>query len=184
MTGEDGALRHLVVMGVSGCGKTTLATALSAASGMRFLEADDLHPAANVAKMAAGVPLDDDDRWPWLEGLSGWMREQHTAGVSTVITCSALKRAYRERLGHGLPPLLFVHLTAEPSLLSERMRARAGHYMPPSLLGSQIDVLEPLGVDEVGVELDAGGSPEALLREALAWLARHTAGAGDRPQRG
>ncbi|MGN6333491.1 MAG: gluconokinase [Motilibacteraceae bacterium] len=181
MTGDAPGLGHLVVMGVSGCGKTTLATALSAATGMRFLEADDLHPQANVAKMAAGVPLQDEDRWPWLEGLSGWMREQHAAGVSTVITCSALKRAYRQMLGQGLPPLLFVHLTAEPALLAERMAARAGHYMPPSLLGSQIDALEPLRADERGVELDASEPPERLVQRTLAWVADQGLDVGSRP---
>lgn len=174
MTGEGGPLHHLVVMGVSGSGKTTLATALSASTGMRFLEADDVHPEANVAKMAGGVPLEDEDRWPWLEGLAGWMREQHAVGASTVITCSALKRAYRDRLGQGLPPLLFLHLTAEPGLLGRRMQARAGHYMPPSLLGSQIDALEPLGADERGVELDASEPPERLVQRALAWVAEQS----------
>ena len=180
MTGEWAGPHHLVVMGVSGCGKTTLATAVSATTGMRFLEADDLHPAANVAKMAGGIPLDDDDRWPWLEGLSGWMREQHAQGRSTVITCSALKQSYRRVLGQGLPPLMFVHLTAEPALLAQRLHARAGHYMPPSMLDSQIAALEPLASDECGVVLDAGQPPERLLEQTLAWMDDVTA-SGLRP---
>lgn len=177
MTGESGGPHHVVVMGVSGCGKTTVATALSEATGMRFLEADDLHPGANVSKMAAGVPLDDDDRWPWLEALSEWMHDQRAQGRSTVITCSALKHSYRQLLARGLPQLHFIHLTAEPGLLTLRLERRAGHYMPASLLDSQIAALEPLRSDESGVVIDASVTPEQVVRQALSWLREQRAAA-------
>lgn len=170
--GEPSGTRHLVVMGVSGCGKTTLARALSAATGMRFLEADDLHPQENVAKMAAGVPLDDDDRWPWLGALSRWMHERAAADESTVITCSALKRTYRDLLAEGLPGVTFVHLVAEPTLIGERLQRRSGHYMPASLLDSQLADLEALRADENGVVLDASQTPDDLVAATLAWLDR------------
>ncbi len=145
----------VVVMGVSGSGKTTVAGALAGRLGWLLLEGDDLHPAANVARMRAGLPLSDDDRGPWLTLLAGWVGDQERAGRSAVLTCSALRRAYRDRLRAGHPSLWCAHLQLPPAQLRGRVERRTGHWMPPSLLASQLATLEPLGDDEPGVRLDA-----------------------------
>ncbi len=147
--------RHLVVMGVSGTGKTTVGSALAHRLGRRFIEGDSFHPERNVAKMSAGEPLDDDDRRPWLQTLSQLMAAREVEGVPTVLTCSALKRAYRDILREGLPEasVYFVHLAASREVLQARMESRT-HFMPPSLLQSQLDTLEPLGPDEAGRRFD------------------------------
>jgi gluconokinase len=161
---------HLVVMGVSGCGKTVLASLLAGRLGYRFCEADEFHPAANVDKMSQGIPLTDDDRWPWLEALAAWTSAQATTGHSTVMACSALKRSYRDALRSGSgQDLAFVHLVGDPATIADRMNTRA-HFMPSSLLRSQLDTLEPLQPDEIGTRIDLDQSPEAELDEALAWL--------------
>lgn len=162
--------RHLVVMGVSGCGKTVLASLLAGRLGYRFCEADDVHPPANVEKMSQGIPLTDEDRWPWLEALATWIAEQAAAGHSTVMACSALRRSYRDvlRTGSGRD-LAFVHLEGDASTILDRMNARE-HFMPSSLLRSQLETLEPLQDDEVGVRIDLDQTPEAELLEVLAWL--------------
>lgn len=170
------ATRHVVVMGVSGCGKTTVATRIAARTGFVFAEADDFHPAANVAKMSAGVPLEDVDRWPWLRSLAGWMAERAAVGESTVIACSALKRSYRDVLADGPPTVDFVHLDGPPELVRARLVARVGHYMPPSLLDSQLATLEPLQPDERGVVLDLSRTPEALAQQAIDALGLSRAG--------
>ena len=146
---------HLVVMGVSGTGKTTVGEALADRLGLRFIEGDSLHPPANIAKMSSGTPLDDDDRRPWLEILGSLLASHHAAGVSTVLTCSALKRAYRDILRADVPAgsVFFVHLAAPFEVLRARMESRE-HFMPPSLLQSQFDTLEPLGPDEAGEVFD------------------------------
>ncbi|MGN6611861.1 MAG: gluconokinase [Angustibacter sp.] len=174
MTGEPtdqpsgtGATRHVVVMGVSGCGKTTVATRIAGATGFVFAEADDFHTPANVAKMSAGVPLEDVDRWPWLRSLAAWMTERAAAGESTVIACSALKRSYRDVLADGPPSVDFVHLDGPPELVRARLAARVGHYMPASLLDSQLATLEPLRDDERGVVLDVSQTPDALAQQAI-----------------
>ncbi|TDC86208.1 gluconokinase [Micromonospora sp. KC606] len=154
MTGDPALTRHVVVMGVSGAGKTTLARLLADATGLVFGEADEFHTAANVARMRSGVPLDDAARWPWLRDLAGWMTARHREGVSTVLACSALKRYYRDVLRKGPPTVDFVHLDGPADVIRERMSLRAGHYMPASLLDSQTDALETLGPDERGVVLD------------------------------
>lgn len=159
--------RHVVVMGVSGCGKTTVASRIAAATGFLFAEADEFHTAANVAKMSAGVPLEDVDRWPWLRSLAGWMTERARAGESTVIACSALKRSYRDVLSDGPPSVDFVHLDGPPELVRARLSARVGHYMPASLLDSQVATLEPLEADERGVVLDVSQTPDALAQQAV-----------------
>ncbi len=173
MTTADAAparTAHIVVMGVSGCGKTVLASLLAGRLGYRFCEADDFHPAANVEKMSNGIPLTDDDRWPWLEALADWTAREAASGHSTVMACSALTRAYRDRLRTGGgEDLVFIHLDGDPSTIIERMNARE-HFMPTSLLRSQLDTLEPLEDDEVGVRIDLGQSPESELLEALSWL--------------
>lgn len=159
---------HLVVMGVSGCGKTTVATAISKKFGWEFAEGDKLHPAANVAKMSAGHPLTDEDRWPWLDKIVEWIAEQDAQGKSTVTTCSALKRAYRDRLRKAPGRILFIHMVGSEELLAERMASRENHYMPPSLLPSQFATLEPLQNDERGFFLES----ELPLEEQVARVVR------------
>ena len=172
MTGEGptprrDASRHVVVMGVSGAGKTTVARGISAATGLSFAEADDFHSAGNVATMRSGVPLQDADRWPWLRDLAAWMAACSADGVSTVLACSALKRSYRDVLRQGPPGVDFVHLDGAPEVIRERMSRREGHYMPASLLDSQIAILEPLQPDESGLVLDVGLAPAELVRAAV-----------------
>jgi len=158
---------HLVVMGVAGTGKSTVARALAERLGWPFAEGDDLHSAANVAKMAAGIPLEDADRWPWLDAIGAWTTGQAAEGNSTIVTCSALRRTYRDRLRAAAADTVFVHLDGSPDLLAERMTARKDHFMPTSLLASQLRTLEPLEADEAGftvdVELPAAAIVEAVL---------------------
>ena len=163
---------HVVVMGVSGSGKTTVAQGIAQVTGWVFAEADQFHSEANVAKMRAGVALDDSDRQPWLESLAAWMKDEDRRGHSTVVACSALRRAYRDVLRTGPPAVDFVHLDGAVELLHERMAARQGHYMPPSLLGSQLDTLEPLQQDESGTVLDLRDPPQELVSQAVSWLRR------------
>lgn len=176
MTGEhtnEGAgpprlrTRHVVVMGVSGSGKTTVARGVALATGLLFAEADDFHSRANVDKMRSGSPLSDDDRWPWLNDLALWMAERAAEGRSTVIACSALKRAYRDVLAGGPPSIDFVHLRGTAQLIGPRISVRSGHYMPASLLGSQIDTLEPLEPDESGIVLDIDAPAHELIARAV-----------------
>lgn len=166
----DRPARHVVVMGVSGCGKTTVAQGISQATGMVFAEADQFHSAANVAKMRAGHPLDDDDRAPWLYALAAWMATADAHGQSTVIACSALRRAYRDILRTGPATLELVHLDGPAEVVRQRLAAREGHYMPASLLDSQLESLEPLQPDESGVVLDLTRSPQELVARAVTWL--------------
>ncbi len=158
---------HVVVMGVAGTGKSTVARALAERLGWPFGEGDDLHPAANVAKMAAGIPLEDADRWPWLDAIAAWTAEQAAAGNSTIVTCSALRRTYRDRLRAAAPGTVFVHLVGSPALLAERMTARKDHFMPTSLLGSQLETLEPLEADEPGFTVDVELPAAAIVDEVL-----------------
>lgn len=163
---------HLVVMGVSGSGKTTIARKLAARLGHVFAEGDDFHSGANVAKMARGEPLTDADRGPWLESLAAWIAARHESGRSTVLACSALRRRYRDTLRGGAPGhVSFVHLAAPREALLERMKRRKGHYMPPHLLDSQLATLEPLESDEPGFTLDAAPAPETIVERALEHLA-------------
>ncbi|MFE6912109.1 gluconokinase [Streptomyces erythrochromogenes] len=163
--------RVIVVMGVAGTGKTTVGRLLAERLGLPYAEGDAFHPAANVAKMAAGHPLDDADRWPWLDAVGEWIRNR--AGVSGgVIAASSLKRAYRDRLRAAAPGAVFVHLTGERPLIEERMAARKGHFMPTTLLQSQFATLEPLQDDELGVAVDVAGPPEDVTERALAALDR------------
>lgn len=161
----------LVVMGVSGVGKSSVAAGLVARTGWEFAEGDDFHTEENRRKMAAGHPLDDDDRWPWLRRIADWIGEQESAGHGAVVTCSALKRSYRDLLGDGHPSVRFVHLLAPSELIAERIGARKGHYMPPTLLESQLAALEPLHPDEPGVGVDTTGDPDAVAERALHQLA-------------
>ena len=145
----------LVIMGVSGTGKTTLAKALQVRTGWAFQEGDELHPPENVAKMRAGIPLTDEDRAPWLRLCAKWAQERLAAGQGGILTCSALKRSYREIVGEGLENLRFVYLRVSREVLEARLAARKGHYMPASLLGSQLDTLEVPTVDEPVWAVDA-----------------------------
>lgn len=149
----------VVVMGVSGCGKSTVGALLADRLGVPFLDADSLHPPENLAKMARGTPLDDADRWPWLRVVGSAL-----AGYpdGAVVACSALRRAYRDLLGEAVPGLRFVHLVGTREQLAARMRDRDGHFMPVSLLDTQLATLEPLGVDEPGIVLDCTLHPAAL----------------------
>lgn len=167
-----GATRHVVVMGVSGCGKSTVAAGIAVALGWPFAEADDFHPAANVAAMRSGRPLTDDDRWPWLADLAAWVTSQEASGRSSVMSCSALRRTHRDVLRSGAPQVVFIHLDGPAQLIASRLEGRAGHFMPSSLLESQVASLEPLAPDEQGVVLDLGAEPDVLVEAALAWLSR------------
>ncbi|HVL83612.1 MAG TPA: gluconokinase [Pseudonocardia sp.] len=161
-----------VVMGVSGVGKSTVALGLVARTGWVFAEGDDLHPPANRAKMAAGLPLDDADRLPWLRRIARWIGEQEAAGRDAVVTCSALRRAYRDVLREGHPSVRFIHLFAPTPLIGERVRTRRDHYMPPSLLDSQLAALEPLGPDEPGVVVETTGDVDTVVHRVLRAVGR------------
>lgn len=152
----------IVVMGVTGSGKTTVGVALAKRLGVPFGEADDFHPRANVDKMSAGVPLDDDDRRPWLLAIGEWLAEHPGA----VATCSALKRAYRDLLRERAPNVVFVHLDGGRETVRRRVASRSGHFMPESLVDSQFAALEPLGPDEHGVVLDLDAFVDDLAAAA------------------
>jgi gluconokinase len=160
----------VVVMGVSGTGKTTVAEHLVERLGWPFAEGDTFHPAANVAKMRDGIPLVDDDRWPWLQALADWIGAREAAGENAVVTCSALKRSYRELLRTGHPSVWFAHVDTSPDLLRERVIKRAGHYMPPSLLDSQLATLERLAPDEPGLTITGEGDADDVTTQVLAAL--------------
>lgn len=165
----------IVVMGVSGCGKSTVAALIAGRLALPFAEGDGFHPRANIEKMAAGIPLDDADRLPWLDTVADWLGE-HRAGGG-VIACSALKRAYRDRLRVGAPQAYFVLLSAPRAELQRRLAARLGHFMPTTLLDSQLATLEALESDEAGITLDATAPQQRLVAEAVeaveAWTADH-----------
>src|SRR5262245_28043130 len=157
-------------MGVSGVGKTTVAVELADSLGWSCAEGDDFHSEASRAAMAAGRPLTDDDRWPWLERIGAWMSEQIAAGRSAVVTCSALRRVYRDLLREGRPEVVFCHLVAGEDLIGERMSHRTDHYMPTSLLPSQLATLEPLEPDEPGVVVSVDGEPAEVVARVLVAL--------------
>lgn len=150
-------------MGVSGAGKSTVGIALAERLGLRFVDADELHPAANVAKMAAGNPLDDEDRWPWLAAVGGALATAAEPGL--VVACSALKRVYRDAIRARADEVRFVHVTAPVDVLRKRIGHRRGHFMPASLLDSQLETLEPLAPEEAGLTIDVSGPIEGTLAE-------------------
>ncbi|MEU8586327.1 gluconokinase [Streptomyces sp. NPDC048664] len=156
--------RVVVVMGVSGTGKTTIGPLLAARLGVPYAEGDDFHPPANIAKMSAGVPLADEDRRPWLDAIGAWAHRR--AGLGGVVSCSALKRSYRDRLRAAAPDLVFVHLLGDRALIEDRMAQRRGHFMPAALLDSQFATLQPLQPDEAGVAVEVSGGPEAIADRA------------------
>ncbi|WP_377371786.1 gluconokinase [Polaromonas jejuensis] len=164
----------VVVMGVSGCGKSSVGQQLAQRLGVDFLEGDDLHPAQNVARMAAGVALTDADRQGWLETLAGRLAAAGAQGHGIVVSCSALKRSYRDILRSGAPDLRLIHLHGDYDLLATRMAARADHYMPTSLLDSQFATLEPPGPEENALTLDVAQTPDSIVNTIVARLTNRT----------
>lgn len=156
------APQHLVIMGISGSGKTTIASLLAAKLGWKFAEADEFHSAGNIRKMTDGVPLQDDDRWPWLESMQQWMSGQAREGASTIVTCSALKRSYRDVLAQAQGPVRFVHLLGDVDLIRGRLNTRSGHFMPESLLPSHVQTLQALHDDEPGLTVSNTGTPDEV----------------------
>jgi gluconokinase len=161
------AVDLVVVMGVSGSGKTTVGEGIAKAMAWDYAEGDTFHSDANVAKMASGTPLTDEDRWPWLRAIGEWLSGHEASTHSAVVTCSALRRVYRDLLRDGRPDLRFCHVQADAELIKERLDHRSGHYMPPSLLPSQLATLEPLRDDEPGVVVSVAGTPEEIIHRAL-----------------
>ena len=161
----------VVLMGVSGCGKSTVGRLLATMIGAGFLEGDDLHPPLNVERMAAAIPLTDDDRRDWLLALARRLANARTERRSLVVSCSALKRSYRDMLRGASEDVAFVHLHADPALLDARLSARADHFMPASLLASQLQTLEAPGPDEHAVAFDAALPPDWIAQQAAEWLA-------------
>lgn len=158
---------HIVVMGVSGSGKSTVGELLAQDRGLPYRDGDDLHPQANIDKMAEGIPLNDEDRWPWLDLVGAWLEDHPDGGI---IGCSALKRSYRDRIRAVAPNTVFVHVHGDYDLLFERMDERPGHFMPASLLDSQMDTLEMLDDDEDGHVFDVTHTPEEIVKQASSWL--------------
>lgn len=154
----------VVVMGVSGCGKSTVGAALAQRLGVPFADADEFHPAPNVTKMAAGVPLTDEDRAPWLTTVADWLAAH--AGTGGVVSCSSLRRHYRDVLRGGAAHTVFLHLDGDRDVLAGRVTGRPGHFMPASLIDSQLATLEPLEPDEVGQALDVAEPVDTLVERA------------------
>ncbi len=151
----------IVVMGVSGSGKSVVGAALAQRLRVPFADADDFHPAANIAKMTAGQPLNDDDRYPWLDAIGEWLADHDGGGG--VMSCSALKREYRDQLRHHCPDVEFLHLSGSLEVIAKRQSSRPGHFMPASLLASQFDTLEPLGSDENGTAIDVDQDMDSIV---------------------
>jgi gluconokinase len=164
----------LVVMGVSGVGKTTLGEALAERLGWAFIDGDALHPKANIDKMSAGIPLTDADRGPWLDAVAAWIDARHAEGRPGVVTCSALKRAYRDLLDAGRPQVCFVYIKLDQADVAARMAHRKGHFFAPSLLASQFADLEPPQADEPVIVVD-GAQPISAQAEAVAARVNKTA---------
>lgn len=163
----------VVIMGVSGSGKTTIERELARWLGWPAAEGDEFHPPANIEKMRSGHALTDADRWPWLERIACWIGERERAGESAIVTSSALRRSYRDRLRQGHPSVWFAYLMVSQRVLVDRVTHRLGHYMRASLLTSQLDALEPLGPDEPGVAIDADRPPAEVADEIIRLLPRH-----------
>ncbi|ASO19296.1 gluconokinase [Actinoalloteichus hoggarensis] len=157
----------VVVMGVSGSGKTTIARSLADRLGVTYSEADEFHPPENIAKMESGVPLNDQDRLPWLRSIAAWIHEQERADVNGVVTCSALKRSYRDLLRSGNDGVWFLHLAGSREVIGNRLAGRTGHFMPASLLDSQFADLQPLEPDEFGYTADVAEDAETIVEKAL-----------------
>jgi gluconokinase len=159
----------IVVMGVSGSGKSTVGAALAQRLRVPFADADDFHPAANIAKMTAGHALDDDDRRPWLDSIGTWLAAHADGGV---MSCSALKRVYRDQLRSHCADVDFLHLAGTPEVIGRRQASRPGHFMPASLLASQFETLEPLAPDEHGVDVNVDQDIDSIINEYVALTQR------------
>ena len=155
----------IVVMGVSGSGKSTVGAALAQRLRVPFADADDFHPPANLAKMTSGEALDDDDRYPWLEAIGQWLAGHPDGGV---MSCSALKRKYRDQLRRHCADVEFLHLSGTPEVIGKRQASRPGHFMPASLLASQFDTLEPLASDERGISIDVDQNIDSIIESCVA----------------
>jgi gluconokinase len=155
----------IVVMGVSGSGKSTVGAALAQRLRVPFADADDFHPPANIAKMTAGHPLDDDDRYPWLEAIGEWLVARQSGGV---MSCSALKRRYRDQMRRHRADVEFLHLAGSPEVIGRRQASRPGHFMPAALLASQFRTLEPLEPDERGIAIDVGQDIDSIIESFVA----------------
>lgn len=171
MSAESPAPRQqpvVVLTGVTGAGKSAIAGILAKQLGWDLAEGDDLHPASNVAKMSAGTPLTDEDRWPWLERVAAWIQNHTSTGMPGIITCSALKRSYRDKLSGN--NVVFAHLTASKDVIGHRLAARKDHFMPAALLDSQIAALEPPEADENAVSIMVGRTPSEVAAEIICRL--------------
>jgi carbohydrate kinase (thermoresistant glucokinase family) len=181
LEGAMASVAALVVMGVSGSGKTTIAALLAQELGWRFEDGDWFHPKANVEKMEHGIPLTDADRMPWLEAIAGWIDDLHAKGGRGVVACSALKRSYRDilaRAGHEV--VRFVYLRGDEALIAKRMTARHGHFMPASLLASQFATLEEPAPDERAIVVSIAGTPREIVADVL--VALRAAAIADTPR--
>jgi carbohydrate kinase (thermoresistant glucokinase family) len=167
-------LRAIIVMGVTGSGKSTLGAAIAHALGWQFVEGDTLHPAANITKMAAGIPLDDEDRIPFLENVAKVLAQSRPRGI--VVSCSALKRSYRDLIRAGDPDALFIFPLLTRAQLQVRLKGRAGHFMPASLLDSQLATLEPPSPDELSIQVPGDEAVDAQVRSTLAMVPSHWQG--------
>ena len=164
-------MSHLVlVMGVSGAGKSTIGTLLAQRLAVPFADADAFHPPANIAKMSAGAPLTDADRWPWLDAIGAWLDARAATGEGGIVTCSALKRSYRDRLLAGRPAVRLLHLSGDPALIGARQAKRPDHFMPASLMASQFATLEAPGAEEGAIVLSVEPAPEMIVEVALRYL--------------
>ena len=161
-------LAAVVVMGVSGAGKSTVGKIIAANLGCPFRDADSFHPPANIEKMSRGEPLTDDDRWPWLQAIAAWIAEHRAAGTTCVVTCSALKRVYRDIVtAKQSADVRLVYLKGEFELIAARLAARKGHFMPPALLKSQFDALEEPAADEHAITVPIDATPEAIAERVM-----------------
>ena len=161
-------LAAIVVMGVSGAGKSTVGKLIAARLDCPFRDADSFHPAVNIAKMSRGEPLTDGDRWPWLQGIAAWIAEHRAAGTTCIVTCSALKRSYRDIVTNGQSAdVRLVYLKGDFDLIDARLKARTGHFMPPGLLRSQFDALQEPGADERTITVPIDAAPEDIAGRAI-----------------
>jgi len=164
-------LSAIVVMGVSGAGKSTVGRLIAARLDCPFRDADSFHPAANIAKMSRGEPLSDEDRWPWLQGIAAWIAEHRAAGTMCVVTCSALKRVYRDIVtSKQNPDVRLVYLKGDFDLIEARLKTRIGHFMPPGLLRSQFDALEEPGAEEHPIVVKVDATPEEIVARVMEQL--------------
>jgi gluconokinase len=171
MEGTEHLPRAILLMGVSGCGKSTTGEGLAAELGWPFRDADSFHPAANIEKMSRGIPLSDEDRWPWLEAIAAWLDERIRKREPGIVSCSALKKTYRRLLLDGRPDVQLVYLKGELPLIGRRMARRVNHFMPPSLLESQFDALEEPDPTEWPIIVPIDTSPRRIVEHILAYMA-------------